>query len=173
MSRSDPNCSYIRRTESCSQRTPGNVVWNARQCSLEVRQCSLAARPCYLEVRQCSLQARKCSLEVRQWTMEARKCSWKARQCFLEAKQCPWMPGNAPWMPGTVPWKAGSVPGMPGNVHAMFPTGQAMFPCNISKPNRTLTLTLMHLPEQMTRSRNGCSEMGPIMPHSLINYSRS
>ena len=55
----------------------------------------------------------------------------------------------------------------------MLPGGQAMFPSNISKPDRTLTLTLMDLPEQMTRRRHGCSEMGPIMPHIVINYSSS
>ena len=63
-------------------------------------------------------------------------------------------------------------PTMFAGSQAMFLGGQ-VFPDNISKPNRTLTLTLMDLPEQMMRSQNGCSEMGPIMPHSLIIYSRS
>ena len=84
--------------------------------------------------------------------------------------------GNVPMRSGNVPGRSGNIPGKPANVlgsQAMFLGCQAMFPDNISKPNRTLTLTLMDLPEQMTRSQNGCSEMGPIMPHSLINYSRS
>ena len=84
--------------------------------------------------------------------------------------------GNVPMRSGNVPGRSGNIPGKPANVlgsQAMFMGCQAMFPDNISKPNRTLTLTLMDLPEQMTRSQNGCSEMGPIMPHSLINYSRS
>ena len=98
--------------------------------------------------------------------------------------------GNVPGRSGNVPGRSGNIPGKPGNIlgsqamflggqamlpggQAMFPGGQAMFPVNISKPNRTLTLAIMDLPEQMTRSQNGCSEMGPIMPHSLINYSRS
>ena len=91
-----------------------------------------------------------------QCLQEARQCFWKARQCFQRGPAM--FPGSQAMFPGS---------------QAMFPGGQAMFPDNISKPNRTLTLTLMDLPEQMTRSQNGCSEMGPIMPHSLINYSTS
>ena len=137
---------------------PSNVPGRSgkvRQCFWEVKHCSWKVRQCSREVRQCSREVRQCSREVRQCSQEAKQCSREVRQCSREARQYSWEARQCSGKPGNVLGRSGNVPD------------------NITKPNRTLTLTLMDLPEQMTKSQNGCSEMGPIMPHSLIIYSRS